>query len=57
MARTVVVWGYEIDIAHHVFRAKSLDELKQKTGLFQSLSKCERDLAYQELWEYITGQK
>jgi hypothetical protein len=57
MPRTVIVWGYEIDIAHHIFRAKSLEELKQKTGLFKTLSGHDRDLAYQELWEYITGQK
>jgi hypothetical protein len=57
MAMTVIVWGYEIDIAHHIFRAKSLEELKQKTGLFLSLNENDRDLAYQELWEYITGQK
>jgi hypothetical protein len=57
MPRTVIVWGYEIDIAHHIFRAKSLEELKQKTGLFTTLSESDRNTAYQELWEYITGQK
>jgi hypothetical protein len=57
MSRTVVVWGWEIDIAHHIFKAKSLEELKQKTGIFITLSKSDRDIAYKELWEYITGEK
>lgn len=53
---TVTIAGWNINI-DHFNHAKSLTQLKKNDGLFDNLSKEEKEEAFKQLWEVIKPQK